>query len=154
MSWELQEGEKMLRENHGDLVWDIFNLDFQQGGTWGYLTDIWSPSTSQRSGQDEKQSPKSCPLESCSDAVANYVCGGGWCPHLPVEHHQDTLWSLGVGVSEQEGVRRTPGVELAVGGFGDGWRTWGPLWTGCCHEARIILCLGLLTNLTWKQSRR
>ena len=19
---------------------------------------------------------------------------------------------------------------------------WGPLWTGCCHEAGIILCLG------------
>ena len=51
---------------------------------------------------------------------ANCVCGGGWCPHLPDEHHQDTLWSLGVGVSEQEGIRRTPGTGLVVGGFGDG----------------------------------
>lgn len=40
VSQELQEGEKILRENHDDLAWDTLNLDFEQGGIWGYLTGI------------------------------------------------------------------------------------------------------------------
>ena len=64
--------------------------------------------------------PRAVPWRAAVMHEANCVCGGGWCPHLPDEHHQDTLWSLGVGVSEQEGIRRTPGTGLVVGGFGDG----------------------------------